>query len=498
MRRRGFNTKHLETYNLRTDNGVDALIPITSPEGVVLQVKRRLGNVTGSGKYRYEHQGHHSPPWCSGNSRDAPMLFIIEGELSAIIAHAALQEAGHTDIGVMGVAGANSPLYPGLCSGKRVLVYADDDEAGEKARNAWALAAHEAGARSVHVAPPHRMDFCDHAGKYGVTELASLLDAMRHASEQVYGVNDRLLGRVTIREVMESTRRFLEGGVMHSTGFREVDRATGGIREAGIYSIAALSSMGKSATLRRMLLAHIRDGGTVRLYSPDQPATAIYRLLANQLSGVGVEELRTKNITAEALKLHGSPEAARQAWWETYQHVLADIAPRFQVSEEFRMNHIEKDMVRAAGEGVTMFGVDYLQLVRPSIGDKDGMQADEMQAASANLGVPVLATLQLAKYKYPPNRVSGLPVVGDIEGSGAYFQDSEMLFMVYNEDIYRAKYAGDNWRPEDDTPGMARLLLAKDKEGSGNHMWHIRWDARLAAYTDAGPYDLARERRGLM
>lgn len=494
MAGRGFTPELVKRYGIRSDNGKDALIPITSPDGVIMQVKRRIDGAT-ERKYRYEIEGYGSPAWCSDNSRRAPTLLIVEGELSAIIAHAALQAAGHADIGVMGVAGANTPIYPGLSRGKRVLVYADDDEAGEKARAAWSLAAHEDGARSVHVMPPHREDFCDMAGKHGLAALNEMLDAMRVAADQVYGVSDRILGTTTVREVMDTTKRFLDGGVLHGTGFSEVDRATGGVREAGIYSIAALSSMGKSAAARRFWLQQIREGGTVRVYSPDQSATSIYRLVANQLSGVGVEEIRTKNYSRDAIKLWGNADAAKAAWWEVYEWVLTELSQRLQVSEESRVQEIVKDMQRAVDEGVTMFGIDYMQMIS---GADDGEQSTELMAASRRLGVPIVSTLQLAKYKYPPTRVSGIPVPGDIQGAGAYFQDSEMVFMLYNEEIYAAKYAGDAWRGDGDSPGMARLLLVKDKEGRGNDSWPIRWDGRLAAYTDAGLYDLTYERKGLM
>src|SRR5690606_1334713 len=106
-------------------------------------------------------------------------------------------------------------------------------------------------------------------------------------------------------------------------------------------------------------------------------------------------------------------------------------------------------------------------------------QTNEIMAASRALGVPVLATVQLAKYKYPPTRVSPLPVASDIEGSGKYFQNSEMVMLVYNEEVYERKYAGDKWAPTGDSPGEARLVLVKDKQGVGSGDFYMRWDARL-------------------
>lgn len=432
----------------------------------------------------------------------------VTGNCNAIIAHAALEHAGLTDIGVMGMAGAASPLYPGVVSNKAVYIYADDDEAGHKAKAVWAKAAHDEGARSVYETVSHSMDFCEYAGsqgKHALEALAAMLVALRDSATQVYGAVDRVIGgNQSIREIIEETRQLAEGKVIHTTGFSDVDRATGGIREAGLYGVAGLSAMGKSVAIRRMLLANLRDSDkSVRVYSPDQGDKSMWRLIASQLSGVSwSDEVRSGNYSKDSLALYGSPKDAKEAWFETYQDVLIHISPRFQVSPERHMGAIAKDMERAVAEGVTMFAADYLQVMTPSLGDKDGDQADEMQALSMRLGVPVLVALQLAKSKYPPTRVSGIPVPSDIEGSGAYYQSAEMMFMVYNEGVYGSKYAGDRWQPENDPVNMARLRIVKDKEGSGDGEWPMSWWPRLATYTDyiAGSptYDVKRERKGLL
>lgn len=506
MKGRGFTKQLIERYGIRAD-GKDALIPITSPEGVVLQVKRRVGTTEEPGKkYRYEHKDYGSPAWCSTNSREAPMLLIVEGELSAIIAHAALQDAGEDGIGVMGVAGASNALYPGLCRNKRVLIYADADPAGEKARQSWAKAAHEQGAISVSLMPAQEPDFCEFAGKfaeeYGLRPLAELLDGLRAASVQVYGATDRMLGNVTVRELIERNSRYLRGETGNPTGFRAFDDQTGGIRESGIYAIGGLSSMGKSSAMRYMLLNHVRQGGKVKLYSPDQAPGPFYRLVAALLSGVSAGDVRRYNkgdstaIAPESIKLWGSPDEAAKAHEETFGHVASEIAPNLLVSEESRPRKIIEDMKRSVDDGVTMFGLDYVQMMRE--GYDDGEQMGDLMAVSQALGVPILAAMQLAKYKYPDSRVSGLPVMSDIEGSGAYFQNTEMVMLIYNEEIYRHKYAGDKWQPTDDLVDEGRLILVKDKEGRTPLTFHMAWRAHLAAYTNSGPFDLKYERRGLM
>jgi hypothetical protein len=498
---RGFNRKLLDRYRIVADPDApdDALIPITSPEGVIIQVKRRKHQVNRRGKYSYEHKGYGGPAWCSEDSRHAEVLYVIEGELNAIIAHAALEEAGETGFGVMGVAGVENSLYDGLCHGKRVLLYADDDEAGHKALVKWADEARQQGARSVHQMPGQAIDFCDYAGRNGRPALAEWIDRLRSQVKQVYGAMDRMVGDYSVRQLTDSAARFISGNVIHPTGITAIDNATGGIRESGVFAIGGLSSMGKSSFMRRILLEQVRKGGLVRVYSPDQSPHAIYRLIASLLSNVGVQEARSANMAPHVLEFYGSPAAAAKAWQEAYTHVVLELSHRFQVSEESELREISKDMERAVDQGITMFGVDYLQLLEPEgSNDRDGMAAKQLQKIASRLGRPVIAGLQLAKSKFPPDRKVALPVMTDIEGSGNYFQACEMIFMVFNEEIYLRKYAGPTYNPIGDAPGYARLLIRKDKEGGGDDEFGATWVGRLAAFKDPHKMTLADERAGLM
>ena len=381
-----------------------------------------------------------------------------------------------------------------------MFIYADDDKPGNEAKDTWAQKARDEGARSVLVCPAYELDFCDYAGARGRPDLAIHIAQLTADAEQRYGALDRMLANGSVGDYLAAADRFITGGVMHRTGFNNLDAETGGIRESGVFSVAALSSMGKSAVLRRILLEQVRDGGIIRLYSPDQSARTIYRLLASLLSGVGVHELRTGRMGREALALWGDPGAAHKAWSETHRFVVAELSQRFQVSEEGEAEVIFDDMERAVDQGVTMFGIDYLQGIEPrDHRDRDGMVAKELRKLSHRIGVPVISALQLAKYKYPPSRASGEPVASDIEGSGSYYQDSEMVLMLFNEHIYIQRYAGPEYQGQGDMEEEAHLFVRKDKEGAADGAFRLRWDKRLVTYYDQMyPWNLKVERAGLM
>ena len=502
MKGRGFNRKMLKQYRIvpAEDNPDDALIPITNPEGVIVQVKRRVAK-PGKYKYKYEHKGYGGHAWCSDNSRKSPVLYVIEGELNAMVAHAALQEAGEVNVGVIGVPGAEHPIYDGICLHKSVFIYSDDDEAGRKAMTVWPEQARDQGARSVHRMPPMHEDFCDFAGRHGRPALAQKLREMHHFSTQVYGVLDRVVGEYTVRELAESAKRYLSGSVINPTGFKEIDAETGGLGESGVITICALPSMGKSALLRRFCLEHVRSGGTVRLYSPDQSTHAIYRLLANTLSDVSAREARRGYFNRRTLERYGSPEDAMKAWREAYEHVLLELSRRFQVSEESALREISKDMERGVDQGVTMFAGDYVQLFEPDFADRgpsEGLAINEFKKLSRSLNVLFIGAVQLAKYKFPETRKSGIPFPRDIEGSGKIFQASEQSYFVYNDDIYSQKYAGPDTQLLGDGPDIARLFLRKDKEGAGDDQYQLLWLPHLVTFRDPKRPKLEDEREGLM
>ncbi len=504
MKGRGFNKRMLETYRIipAPDRPDDALIPITSPEGVILQVKRRIHNAQ-KGKYRYEHEGYGGPPWCSPGSRKPNVLYVIEGELNAIVAHASLLEAGER-IGVMGVAGAKNSLYEGLCMGKSVFIYADDDKAGKEAMDAWSEEARKQGARSVHRLPPLPMDFCDYAAQHGREALAAKLREMHHFSIQVFGAMDRMVGSYTVRELAKSAARYISGEVINPLGIGAIDYETGGMGESGVIAIGALPSIGKSALLRKALLEHVRMGGTTRLYSPDQSTHAIYRLLASLLSDVGTKEARQRNFSRAVLDRYGDPEAAIKAWKDAYEYVVMELSSRFQVSEESDLTEIGKDMERARDQGVTMFGGDYLQLFEMGASSQwegnseEGAVAQRFKRLTRNLGVLFVCAVQLAKYKFPMTRKSGIPFPSDIEGSGKTWQAAEMAFGIYNDSIYGRMYAGPDTDLIGDPPDIARLYLWKHKEGDPGLEFNVLWHGRIAAFKDPKRPKLEHEREGLM
>ena len=170
---RGLTLEDCRELQVAETNG-DAYFPIPNAAGDVLRIKVRLATPRNGMRYFYSDphgRGAGSPAWCSRSVVVATLVLVIEGELNAMIAWRA-----RPDLGVIGPAGVNGCVPLDALTGKDVVVYTDGDNVGNRARQRWAAAAHEAGARSVMTLSPWTDgDACDIAGAHGLDELTRRL-----------------------------------------------------------------------------------------------------------------------------------------------------------------------------------------------------------------------------------------------------------------------------------------------------------------------------------
>ena len=161
---RGFALKDLQQLGFAAF-GEDAVFPITGPDGTVLALKKRFAKPQDDQRYRYTTPGHGTPAWCSPCFLERGTILIVEGELNAMVCFLA---APH--LAVMGVAGTGGALHSEALRSRKVYVYADGDEPGQRARNKWAAQALE-----VYILEPWPADACEIAGRRGHAALRERL-----------------------------------------------------------------------------------------------------------------------------------------------------------------------------------------------------------------------------------------------------------------------------------------------------------------------------------
>lgn len=111
-----------------------------------------------------------------------------------------------------------------------------------------------------------------------------------------------------------------------------------------------------------------------------------------------------------------------------------------------------------AEEGLDLIVIDYLQLMTGE-GRFDNRQQEIAQISrglkslSKEINCPVLSLAQLSREA--DKRSDHKPILSDLRESGAIEQDADVVMLLYREDYY----------DEDDNPNVAKLILAKHRNG---------------------------------
>jgi len=170
---RGITLEQARRVGLGKSRQGDLVIPILGPTGEVQAIKARLKNPQDF-RYRYLTPGRGAPAWFSpGFARwpERPVI-VMEGELNAITSWFALK--GQADlVGLPGVEGAVPWNY---LKGRRVYLYADEDEGGRNAVRRWREEGRVQGvAIFVLASLGGGMDACEYAARWGQPALAERL-----------------------------------------------------------------------------------------------------------------------------------------------------------------------------------------------------------------------------------------------------------------------------------------------------------------------------------
>lgn len=482
LKGRGFSKQ--DFLNHMAADGNDLLIPIYSPVGEIIAVKRRFGG-EGKQRYSYDFAASEHKAWNSRNVLESRTLVVMEGELNAIKLFVSLNDP---EIGVVGMDGVNGSWFSYIARGKQVYVYADGDKPGLEASHRWAEQARQAGASKVSIIPP--MEYPTDACDLKKDDLATWFSAATQGLSPTFTALDRVIGDRTLKDLLYDTRRYLSGEIQVSTGFQEIDVYTGGLVPIGVNSIAALSSVGKSMLMRSML-EHmlLKQKRKVMLYTPDQGPDAIYRYLATSISGVPAWRIRRNLWTPYYLDKYGSADGARKHWGEVYQWVVSELTYNFRIYETSSMKEMHKNLEVDLAQGFDTLAVDFIQQFEAMDGSSnpnDGRAAQDLKALTMSNRLCTLMLAQFSKSKYDRKRYF-TPMWQDVEGSTRYYQVSDIMFGLYNHELFMKKHYHDQielpYDYENDTD-KARVYVLKNKDGDTGSYRYIQWDRELNTYKD--------------
>ena len=264
-------------------------------------------------------------------------------------------------------------------------------------------------------------------------------------------------GFIAVRDILPQTIDRLD--LLHQspgeirgvpTGFTQLDRKTTGLQAGDLVVIAGRPSMGKSTLAVNIAEnAAIAKGLPVAIFSMEMSAEQLTLRMISSLGRVNQTHLRTGNFSEED--------------WSRIQGAMAQLtgAPIY-IDESPALTPTElraraRRLKRERGLGLIV--VDYLQLMQVS-GTKENRATEiseisrSLKALAKELQVPVVALSQLNRAV--EQRTDKKPVMSDLRESGAIEQDSDVILLIYREEVYD---------PNTTRRGVADIIIAKQRNG---------------------------------
>ena len=249
------------------------------------------------------------------------------------------------------------------------------------------------------------------------------------------------------------TRINTEGLLGISSGFKDIDRFTGGWQETDLIIVGGASSMGKTSfALALAYNAALLTNTPTVIFSYEMSALQLIRRLASMES-----EISNKYITNGALnqdelkKIHESIGKI--------ENIPINIDEGSLTSLSYLVHRI-KEYVKT--KKVKLVMVDYLQLV--SSKNKAGSREQEVSKVARTLknlakelNITVIALSQL-------NRGVGMrnnskPTLADLRESGEIEQAADIVMLIYRPEYYGIEFNDDG----KESKGTANIIFAKGR-----------------------------------
>ncbi|NPA80736.1 MAG: replicative DNA helicase [Thermotogae bacterium] len=236
------------------------------------------------------------------------------------------------------------------------------------------------------------------------------------------------------------------------TGFRHLDKITGGFRPGEWIIVAARPSVGKTAFVLNIHRNMALDGIPTAMFSLEMTAEALAMRLLSLESGIPMNIIREGRLTIRELpKLADAVER------------LMDMPFYIDVSHGIDIFEIRSKARMVVQEyGVKMISIDYLQLMDLRGGrGKNMTRAEELAKISRSLkilagelGVSIVGISQVSREV--EKRADKKPTMADLRESGALEQDADIILLLYRPGQYD-KEADDS---------LVEVEVAKNRQGS--------------------------------
>lgn len=295
----------------------------------------------------------------------------------------------------------------------------------------------------------------DGDARHLVEEAEKLLFEVAHE----HRANDFRRVSELLSEEMDKLERLLGDEERPGTpsGFRHLDKLTGGFQPGNLVVVAARPSVGKSAFVINIAeYIAAERGRPVAFFSLEMSEAEIAQRLIATRARIPADKLRTgegirpedlKDITKVCNQLEAAP-------------FFIDDSPDLTLLElRSKARRLHSQTANQGGLGAVI--VDYLQLMRSDERNASRVEivatfSRGLKALAREIQVPVIALSQLSRAPELRPGKEKIPMLSDLRESGQIEQDADLVAFLYRPHIYTKD-------PEDD--GFAEVIVAKHRNG---------------------------------
>ena len=283
-----------------------------------------------------------------------------------------------------------------------------------------------------------------------------------------------------------------EGGIVGvPTGLRDLDDKLGGLHQSDLIIIAGRPSMGKTSLATNIAyfaaenIQRTEKKSSVAFFSLEMSSEQLSTRILSEQAQISSNDIRRGRISDEQF----------DKFLETSKNIadlplFIDETPAISIAA---MSNRARRIKRL--HGLDLIVVDYIQLMRGSLNNKDGRVQEISQitqglkAIAKELGVPVVALSQLSRQV--EQRDDHKPQLADLRESGSIEQDADVVMFVYREGYYlqrkeprEATVEHAEWQAKmNEVAHLAQIIIGKQRHGPIGNVT-LEFEERFTKFKD--------------
>jgi len=242
-----------------------------------------------------------------------------------------------------------------------------------------------------------------------------------------------------------------------STGYKDLDEVTSGLKSGDLVIIAARPSMGKTAFALN-LAQHVSKEAKVGLFSLEMPKNQLVQRMLSARCLISLKNIQSGNLKEgqlDKLMVGASELSERKIFIDDTSTTLSTIRGKAKTLKY--------------KEGLDVIIIDYLQLIE-SVGVSSSREQEvakisrELKAMAKSLKITVIALAQLSRAA--ESRNDPRPMLSDLRESGSIEQDADMVLFPYRESYYDTENKDKNKEEDQEEPKeIMEIIIGKNRNG---------------------------------